>query len=337
MANLRVVIPVFNGQKYIGSALDSVLSQNYDDYEVIVADDGSSDSTAEIVSRYINQDPRIRYLKLPHRGVSETRNSAIEVPGSFQYVAFLDADDVWVSSHLNRGVSVLDETLDADVYFSSVQVDVSESSWSPERANEYEKIVSTPRENFDKKISEGLYFLKSRRCRRGLLLGEFWIMPSTVVLRRGAVSRWPWFRSDLVVSEDTEFFLNLAELGSNFIFDSDKRVIYRRHVDNASAPGGGLQKKSLAALEASLRFARHRRTVCETREEVLCIREQISDAAYLLALNHSERRENASARKYFMDSMKSKWSCRALKGLISTVLPNGVVKMIRKLRSDGTD
>lgn len=89
---LSIIIPCYNTGKYIEKCLESVLSQNYKDIEVIVVDDGSIDDTGDIVRVISKQDKRVRYVYKKNSGVSETRNRGLrEATGD--YVTFVDSDD----------------------------------------------------------------------------------------------------------------------------------------------------------------------------------------------------------------------------------------------------
>ncbi len=92
---VSVVIPVYNCEAYLAEALDSVLAQTYRPVEIIVVDDGSSDRSASVAARYSG----VRCLTQPHAGAGAARNlGAASASGSF--LAFLDADDLWVSDKL---------------------------------------------------------------------------------------------------------------------------------------------------------------------------------------------------------------------------------------------
>lgn len=100
-------MPVYNGEKYIGQAIDSILSQSFGDFELIVIDDGSTDKSAEIVGSY--SDKRVRYVANPtNLGLAGARNRTIEVSNG-DYLAWLDSDDISLPDRLLKQVALLDE------------------------------------------------------------------------------------------------------------------------------------------------------------------------------------------------------------------------------------
>ena len=103
---ISVIIPLYNKEAGIATALRSVLAQTYQDIEVVVVDDGSTDNSATIVERH--SDPRIRLIRQANAGVSAARNRGIaEAKG--EYVAFLDADDEWMPGFLEEIVALQQE------------------------------------------------------------------------------------------------------------------------------------------------------------------------------------------------------------------------------------
>ena len=100
---VSVIIPAYDRERYLGAVLDSVLRQGYDPLEVIVADDGSSDGTAQVARAY----PGVRLLSLAHGGVSAARNAAIAA-SSGSLLAFLDSDDLWLPGKLDAQVGLLE-------------------------------------------------------------------------------------------------------------------------------------------------------------------------------------------------------------------------------------
>lgn len=107
MPKVSVLMPVYNGERYISQAIDSILSQRFRDFELIVIDDGSTDSSAEIIGSY--SDKRVRYVANPtNLGLAGARNRAIEVSNG-DYLAWLDCDDISLPGRLLKQVALLDE------------------------------------------------------------------------------------------------------------------------------------------------------------------------------------------------------------------------------------
>ena len=95
---ISCIVPVFNGERYVTEALDSILAQTYRPVEIIVADDGSTDGTAAVVAKYGQQ---VRYVWQPNAGPGAARNLGLSMAQG-EFVAFLDADDVWHPEKLTR-------------------------------------------------------------------------------------------------------------------------------------------------------------------------------------------------------------------------------------------
>jgi glycosyltransferase involved in cell wall biosynthesis len=100
MALVSVVIPALNREKYLPTAIGSVLAQTYSDFEVIVVDDGSADGTRQVAEEYARKDPRVRCLAHGQKkGAQAARNSGIHAARG-QWIAFLDSDDQWLPDSL---------------------------------------------------------------------------------------------------------------------------------------------------------------------------------------------------------------------------------------------
>ena len=92
MPIVSVIVPVFNAEDKISRCVDSILTQDFKDFELFLVDDGSSDGTAAVLDAYADCDPRIRVIHKENSGVSDTRNRALEL-ASGRYIEFVDADD----------------------------------------------------------------------------------------------------------------------------------------------------------------------------------------------------------------------------------------------------
>jgi glycosyltransferase involved in cell wall biosynthesis len=118
-----VVIPVYNSEQTIARALESVIHQSYPPFEVIVVDDASTDSTADIVQ---NQYPQAKYIKkITNSGSSATRNVGIDAAKG-DYIAFLDSDDVWHKDKLMLANTIIESTQGINLFYHPfTQEDIS--------------------------------------------------------------------------------------------------------------------------------------------------------------------------------------------------------------------
>ena len=117
-ARVTVIIPTYNRVRYLGEAIHSVLNQTFAELELVIVDDGSTDATAELVGAV--GDPRVRYLRQPHRGISAAMNSGLR-DARTEYVARLDSDDIWLPDLLARLTAVLDARTDIGVAYGKAQ------------------------------------------------------------------------------------------------------------------------------------------------------------------------------------------------------------------------
>src|SRR3712207_4054623 len=90
---ISVVMPVFNGQRFLAEAMDSLLAQTFRDFEVVAVDDGSTDDTPATLHRYAERDARVRVIRGDHAGISAALNRGIAA-ATHEWIARMDADDV---------------------------------------------------------------------------------------------------------------------------------------------------------------------------------------------------------------------------------------------------
>ena len=121
------IVPVFNGERYLAEALDSIRHQTYRSLEIIVADDGSTDSTPQVLAHY---GELVRYVRQPNAGPASARNLGLSAAQG-EFVAFLDADDVWHREKLARQLACFQARPELDVCTTHVQ-----NFWIPELRDE---------------------------------------------------------------------------------------------------------------------------------------------------------------------------------------------------------
>lgn len=134
---ISCIVPVFNGERFLGAALDSILRQTYEPIEVIVVDDGSNDGTPDVAARYGRS---IRYVRQDNRGSASAKNRGLaEARG--EVLAFLDADDIWHENKLARQYCTIAERPVTELYLSFTSF---QNFWMPELADEAERFRDDP-------------------------------------------------------------------------------------------------------------------------------------------------------------------------------------------------
>ena len=202
---VSVVIPTYNRQDLVTEAIESVLTQTFSDFEIIVVDDGSTDETSSRMKAY---EGRVTYHVQKNQGVAAARNAGIRLARG-EFVCFLDSDDLWEPSKL------------------ATQIHFAEAH--PEYA-----LVATEIQGFDsnsEKIGSGkasLYTIRNGMVAEHLLFGN-WIQTSTVMLRRTALDEVGWFDED--IGQFGEDWLLWMRVASRFpiYFLPEPLVSYRFH------------------------------------------------------------------------------------------------------------
>lgn len=155
---ISVVIPLYNKESVILETVLSVLAQSFTDFEIVVVNDGSKDSSAEIVSRIL--DDRIHLYNQKNSGVSAARNKGVEIARG-KYIAFLDGDDSWTPRHLEEIASLIrDYGDDASVFSTNFYRQFPDGDKFINRTEEYRGVVS----NYFKSIRKAVLIHTSCVC-----------------------------------------------------------------------------------------------------------------------------------------------------------------------------
>ena len=204
MAKVSVIIPVYNGQKYIMAAIKSALDQTFKDIEVIVVDDGSTDRTAEMVLSFRDH---VKYVYQEPAGAAKARNQGVAA-SSGEYLAFLDSDDIWLPHKLEKQVEILDERSEVGVVTADMQVIREDGTPQPEWVRGY-----CPQDPFCK-----------------VFLSGFWLQPSIICLRRSSFNQSGGFADGFVAAgaEDLDFYVRLVAVTKAFYL-GEVLALYRNH------------------------------------------------------------------------------------------------------------
>lgn len=114
---VSIITPLYNGEKYVSQTIESVLSQTYSNWEMIIINDGSKDKSKDIVEEYTKKDSRIKLFSQHNSGSSAARNNALRRANG-KYICFLDADDIWENIFIEKQIEFI-ENKNAKIVFSS--------------------------------------------------------------------------------------------------------------------------------------------------------------------------------------------------------------------------
>jgi glycosyltransferase involved in cell wall biosynthesis len=221
---ISVIVPVFNGERFIREALESIVSQGYPSLEIIVIDDGSTDTTKDIIEELPFE---VRYFRQDNLGPAAARNKGIrEATGEF--VAFIDVDDLWPENNLTMLAKELLADKDIDVIHGYAQLarynDVTHEC-------EY---AGNPAESFPCYIGAALY-------------------------RRSVFTKVGLFDPTLLFGEDTDWFKRAEELKVNIRRLEEVTLIVRRHGKNMTSAKDMVELNHLRVFKKSLDRMRARR------------------------------------------------------------------------------
>jgi glycosyltransferase involved in cell wall biosynthesis len=223
---VSIVMPVYNGARFIAEALASVQREPGIEAEIIVVDDGSTDETTRVVSSISERDQRIRLLQCEHRGVSPTRNVGVTA-ATGEYVTFLDSDDVCPPGRIARQAKKLASRPDAAAV-------IGETLLFEELAENFQPAPGTRH------------------------LQILTVTLHSALFRRDVFDELGLFDETLAFSEDFDFFLRLAEAEAPLVIETEIASLYRRHPASMTTNTNAVKAGMLAALQRSL--ARRRST-----------------------------------------------------------------------------
>ena len=216
--SISVVIPAYNASRFIAATLESVLSQSLPADEILVVDDGSTDDTAAIAENF---GPPVRVFRRPNSRQGASRNFGAQQAAG-EWIAFIDADDLWEPNKLERQMEELSKHPDADIcYTARVRFTQEEDAI---------RIIPTP--------SYDIPFAPAQKIREGLFRCVTFL-PSSAVIRRSAFLAAGGF-NDQRTSEDWDLWLRLLHRGTKFASCSEPLLLYRLHGNNVTVTSNKL-------------------------------------------------------------------------------------------------
>lgn len=216
---ISVMIGVYNGERYLGEAIESVLSQTYWPVELIVVDDGSTDRTRQVALSYA---PRIRYEYEPRGGMGAARNRAVELAQG-AYFAFLDADDRFTATKLESQMACFDDDPEVEIVFGHMTEFIS-----PDIDREAALLLRQPVED------------------------AAWRTPNLMLVKRDAFFRVGLFSTTLKVGIGLDWYARATERRLKSVVPRSVMLERRLHAENNGIRERGFRPQYLHVLKAAI-------------------------------------------------------------------------------------
>ena len=197
---ISVIIPVYNGEHYLAEAIESALAQTWEPIEIVIVDDGSTDGSADVASRFASS---VKYDLQPHAGPGAARNRGARLARG-EYLAFLDADDLWLKEKLKLQMAAMQGSAPPDAVFGHVEQFVS-PDLSPDQAAKMDWQPAP---------------MPAR-------------LPGTMLVRREDFEKVGCFSTALRVGEFIEWYARATELAFQDIIIPEVILRRRIHADNS--------------------------------------------------------------------------------------------------------
>lgn len=304
---ISVVIPTYNSAAFVVSAVESVLSQELEPAEIIVVDDGSTDDTVDALGPYRES---IRYITQPNSGPAVARNRGVDAAQS-DWIAFLDADDVWVPCKLRKQLGCMEANPRAGLIHSAFLY------WDDRTGEKYDRKLV--RHNF------------AGRCYPFFFFGNG-VWPSTMLVRKECVKKIGGFDETIrrASVEDYDFAFRIAR-HYELAYVDEPLAFYRCHQHNGSSQTLRMAEGDLRVLVKALREDPELRTLLDDVQFHGRMHEVLSRLGYL----YHDVGLNGPARRCFLQAGYHRpgdlynWML-----LLANLLPAQWIREVRKLKSN---
>ncbi len=229
MPTISIIIPVYNGKTTILETIASVQQQTFSDIEIIVINDGSTDSTLELLKSI--QDERLKIFSYENGGLPVARNRGIS-HATGEFIAFLDADDMWTPDKLELQLAALQQHPEAGVAYS----------WTYFKYDEEEYSYADESSFFEGDVYADL------------LVRNFLHNGSNPLIRRQAIESVGFFDPTLKSCEDWEFYLRLA-VNWDFVLVRKAQIIYRQSSSSMTSKVEVMEKSLIIVIERAFQSA----------------------------------------------------------------------------------
>jgi len=217
--SITIILPIYNGEKYLSEAIESILSQTHHPQEIIIIDDGSTDNTASVAKSF---GRAVRYHYQPNQGAGAARNNGVQLAQG-EFLAFLDADDLWVEDKLVHQIQAFENDPKLDMVFGHVR-----QFHSPELPDEVKQQIKIPAE-----VVPGQHV-------------------GTMLIKRESFQKVGPFRTDWEIGEFIDWYARAEEMGLKSLMLSEVVMKRRLHKASQGTYKREHQKEYVRVLKAAL-------------------------------------------------------------------------------------
>lgn len=216
---ISIIMPVYNKEKYLYKSIKSILNQTYENFELIIVNDGSTDNSSSICHKFEQEDSRIKVIDIENNGVSNARNIGIKNANG-QYIQFIDADD-YIDKYMLEDLVNLSEKYNTDIIITEIKKVDLKSNKSKEILLPFSglKSIDDMMDNFAQVQKEtGIYGCVSNKFIRKSIIDEYGLK----------------FDKRLWLAEDLDFYLELYKYVTNVYFCNKAYYYYVQEAENSS-------------------------------------------------------------------------------------------------------
>lgn len=342
---VSVIIPAYNRAYCLSRAVDSALKQTYSPVEVLVIDDGSTDSTGKLISDLYGNDPRVRYFFQENLGVSSARNKGLsEARG--EYIAFLDSDDLWKEWKVELQVACLKKHPEVGMVWTEMEaVDADDVVISPKylktmyRAYKWFK---DPQQLFERKYSVRNELSQLTRDFSGdvnyyigdifgpMILGNL-VHTSTVLLRRERAQKAIGFREDIIRGgEDYVFHLQTCRNGPVAFIDIAS-IGYKIGMPDALTVPANNAYIAMVFLNTVNDVLTKERSIVRIPDRLVL--ESMAENHAWAAREYLAAGDVVKSRYLFLKSLRYKWwQPKEYRFMLVSMLPAFIIKSLAKFK-----
>lgn len=322
---VSVIIPLYNRESFIDEALKSVALQSYKTVEVIVVDDGSSDSSAAqariSIEKYNLQG---KVVSISNSGPDAARDYAISLSAG-SLLAFLDSDDLFLPEYLTETVATLANFINVGWLYSDFYITDADLNIISRKSSQLKLFFDF----FENIPGEHLCLASDRLF--SYLLREQPIFPSGLIVRRSLYDRVGTFTQNIphrILSLEWEFMLRSAKV-SPVIYLHKPLVLIRKHEGNIS---GALVKQDEGEISVLKTVLLKYELSCGEKE---IVHTEIAERSWHVGYHHYSKNEVQTSRLLFIESLKHKFSLRSALFLLAACLPSSLRRVLRAIKKSG--